>query len=412
MFRPLATALAAAVWMTAASSAFAADKPPVRLAVIDPLSGPMASVGVAGIEAVKFEAARLNAEEGGINGHPLEIVSMDSKVNPQEALVQLQKAIDDGVRFISQANSSAVSAALLNAVDKHNKRNPDKRVLFFNFGGVDPALTNERCSFWHFRFDANADMKMKSLTDWVAKRSEFHKIFLLNQDYSFGHALSEAARKDLKEKRPDIEIVGDVFHPVAKVKDFTPYVTQIKSSGADGVITGNWGADATLLVKAAADYGLDIPFLTYYTNSLGTITQLGKQGVDRVYLVYIYSGDYDDPKMAARQEKMFKETGYDYGDMRAFYMLNMFRKAAVKADSIDPTKVAFALEGIEHDASVGTAVMRPDDHQILAPLLISVFKDNMKHGAEGTPFNFHEIDRFSAQQVAMPTSCKMERPAK
>lgn len=409
MFKSIRVAIATAVFV-ACGAAGAADKPPIRIAVIDPLSGPMANTGLPAVSLAQFEAARLN-KEGGINGHPIEVVGFDNKINPQESLVQLQKAIDDGFRYIAQANSSAVGSALLNAINKHNQRNPDNRVLFLNYGAVDPVFTNDRCSFWHFRFDANADMKMNTLTDWITSHSEFKKIFLINQDYSFGHAVSEQAREMLKEKRPDIEIVGDVFHPLAKVKDFTPYVSQIKASGADAVITGNWGADITLLIKAAADYGLSTPFLTYYANSVGTVTQLGEKGVDRTYLIWLYDGDYTDPEIAARQVAMYKENNWDYQDLRVIYYMNMLKMAAEKADSIDPTKVAFALEGLQYTSPAGDAVMRADDHQILVPLFISVLKSGMKYGAEGTEFNFHQIHKFEAEETAMATSCKMQRPA-
>ena len=57
----------------------------------------------------------------------------------------------------------------------------------------------------------------------------------------------------LAAKRPDIEIVGDELHPLFKVSDFSPYIAKIKASGADTVITGNWGPDFALLLKAAAE---------------------------------------------------------------------------------------------------------------------------------------------------------------
>src|SRR5699024_7844252 len=149
------------------------------------------------------------------------------------------RAINDGVRYIVQSNADSIAASLINSVNKHNQRNPDNPVLYLNYGANGAQFTNERCSFWHFLFDSNTDMKLHILTDWVAQQKDIKRVFLINQDYSFGHDVSENARKLLAEKRPDVEIVGDIFHPLARVKDFTPYVTQIKASGADAVITGN-----------------------------------------------------------------------------------------------------------------------------------------------------------------------------
>lgn len=391
-----------------AGAANAAEPEPVRFALIDPLTGPMSVVGQPALEQLKFTAERLN-EEGGLNGHDIRIIGYDNKINPQESLVQLQKAIDDGIRFIIQGNGSSVGSALLSSINKHNQRNPDERVLYLNYAAIEPAFTNERCSFWHFRFDANADMKMNMLTDWVAKNEDIKKVFLINQDYSFGQAVSEAAIRMLKKKRPDIEIVGNVFHPLGKVKDFSPYITKIKSSDADVVITGNWGQDINLLIKSAAEYGVDIPFLTYYGNTPGTITQVGEKGVDRIYLISEYPGDFSDPEIAARQEKMYKQTGWDLYP-RVAVMLEMVKKAADKADSVKPVDVARALEGLEYRSMAGDVTMRASDHQIQMPTFISVLKDNMAHGAEGTDFNFHEVARFDADQATLPTNCRMRRP--
>ena len=404
MLKPIFTFLAASLLLVGTASAET-----VKLALIDPLTGPMAAAGQPAFEHLKYEAKRINAN-GGLNGQDLEIVGLDNKVNPQESLVQLQKAIDDGIRYVTQGNGSSVASALISAIEKHNQRNPGDEVLYLNYAAVDPAFTNERCSYWHFRFDANADMKMNALTDYIADNKDIKKVYLINQDYSFGQAVSKAAREMLKEKRPDIEIVGNDFHPLAKVKDFTPYVSKIQSSGADAVITGNWGQDITLLVKAAADYGLDMPFLTYYGAMAGVVTQVGEAGVDRIYQVNEYYGDFDKPEMAEQQVAMYEETGWDYYWLRLTTMLDMIDKAAEKAGSTDPVKVAFAMEDMTLETTTGEVLMRKSDHQMQLPLFISVLKDDMEYGAEGTDFNFHKIAEISREDVSLPTTCKMRRP--
>lgn len=404
MLKPIFTFLAASLLLVGTASAET-----VKLALIDPLTGPMAAAGQPAFEHLKYEAKRINAN-GGLNGQDLEIVGLDNKVNPQESLVQLQKAIDDGIRYVTQGNGSSVASALISAIEKHNQRNPGDEVLYLNYAAVDPAFTNERCSYWHFRFDANADMKMNALTDYIADNKDIKKVYLINQDYSFGQAVSKAARDMLKEKRPDIEIVGNDFHPLAKVKDFTPYVSKIQSSGADAVITGNWGQDITLLVKAAADYGLDMPFLTYYGAMAGVVTQVGEAGVDRIYQVNEYYGDFDKPEMAEQQVAMYEDTGWDYYWLRLTTMLDFLDKAAEKAGSTDPVKVAFAMEDMSLETTTGEVVMRKSDHQMQLPLFISVLKDDMEYGAEGTDFNFHKIAEISREDVTLPTTCKMRRP--
>ena len=404
MLKPFLSIIAATVLLVGTASADT-----VRVALIDPLTGPMAAAGQSALDHLKFHAEKIN-EAGGINGDKLEIVGLDNKVNPQESLVQLQKAIDDGIRYVTQGMGSSVGSALLAAVNKHNARNPGDEVLYLNMAAVDPAFTNERCSFWHFRFDAHVDMKMNALTTWIEGRDDIKKVYLINQDYSFGRAVAEAATKMLKEKRPDIEIVGQDFHPLAKVKDFTPYVSKIQSSGADAVITGNWGQDITLLVKAAAEFGLEAPFYTYYGASSGVVTQLGDKGVDRIYQINEYYGEFEDPEMAKRQTELYEQTEWDFYYLRLSTMLDMLKKSSDKAKSTDPVQVAKAMEGMKLDTTTGEVVMRAKDHQIQLPMFISVMKDDMEYGAEGTDYNFKKVARIDREAVSLPTTCRMRRP--
>ncbi|WOA32970.1 branched-chain amino acid ABC transporter substrate-binding protein [Alloalcanivorax xenomutans] len=406
MLKPVRTLVTASL-LLAGSAVSAAET--VKLALIDPLTGPMAAAGQPAFEHLKLEAERINAN-GGLNGAKLEIVGLDNKVNPQESLVQLQKAINDGVQLVTQGNGSSVASALITSVEKHNRRNPGKEVLYLNYAAVDPAFTNERCSYWHFRFDANADMKMNALTNYIASNEDIHKVYLINQDYSFGHAVSKSAQEMLKQKRPDIEIVGNDFHPLAKVKDFTPYVSKIQASGADAVISGNWGQDITLLVKAAAEFGLKAPFYTYYGASSGVVTQLGDKGVDRIYQINEYYGDFEDPEMAKRQVEMYEKTNWDFYYLRLSTMLDMLKAAADKTGSTDPKDLAKALEGLSIETPTGEVTMRAEDHQIQLPMFISVMKDGMKYGAEGTDYNFHKVAEIARDDVTLPTTCRMRRP--
>ena len=134
------------------TAAFAEDT--VKIAFIDPLSGPFATTGTNGLAEWEFAAEELVNKQGGVlGGKKLEIVAFDNKISPKESLIQLQVAIDQGIKFIAQGNSSGVASALTDAINKHNRRNPDNRVLFLNYSAVAPELTNEKCNFWHFRFD-------------------------------------------------------------------------------------------------------------------------------------------------------------------------------------------------------------------------------------------------------------------
>ena len=396
-----------------AAAAWAAD---VKIAFIDPLSGPFASTGSNGLNQYKFAADWLVNDKGGlVDGSKIVVEGFDNKASPQESLIQLQVAIDQGYRFIAQGNGSSVAHALTDAIDKHNRRNPDSRVLFLNYSAVDPALTNEDCNFWHFRFDANADIKMDVLTDVIAQADDLKKVYIIGQDYSFGKAVAAAANKMLAEKRPDIEIVGDELHPIGKVKDFTPYARKIVASEADAVITGNWGADMLGLGKSLVANGYSGPIYTYYAAGSGITAAFGDSGKDVIRLVS--EGQVNPPPNddASEYYNAFKAR-YPDGNVdqtRIFNVIGMLSAAIEQAGTTDDVvAIAKALEGMEYDSIWGSKLMmRPQDHQLIQDMHVQV------HTNEGIDFDF-DGSGFGTKvesTVAMAgqdsaTTCEMKRP--
>jgi len=408
------TMLFAAATVAAASMPAAAEDT-VRLAYIDPLSGGGASIGEVGLKTFQYLADVTNAQ-GGIAGRKLEIVPYDNKLNAQETLVQVQKAIDAGIRYITQGNGSAFAAAIEDFVQKYNERNPGKEVLYFNYAAVDPLLTNDKCSYWHFRWDANSDIKMTALTNYMKPLTNIKKVYLINQDYSFGRAVHTEARKMLNAKRPDIEIVGDELHPLLKITDFSPYIEKIKASGADSVITGNWGQDFALLLKAAADAGLQVDWYTYYAGGTGGPTAIKQANLpDRVF--QISEGVANEPYAPAREfEKAFRaKTGVTLFYPRAVNQIRMFAEAAKEANSIEPVKVAAKLDGMQitvYDG--GDGFMRSDDHQFFQPMYLSKLgplgKDQ-PFDEENTGWGWKMTGKIDTKDTLVSTSCKMNRPS-
>ena len=410
--RNILGAMLAACALAAAGAAHAQ----VRIAYIDPLSGAMGATGEHGLRELEFAAEQVNAR-GGVLGQKLEIVPMDNKLSPQESLILLKSAVDKGIRYISQGNGSSVAGALIDAINKHNERNPDKTLVFLNYAAVDPDFTNDKCSFWHFRFDANTDMKMEALTTFMKGEKKVAKVYLLNQDYSHGHQVSKVARAMLQAKRPDIQIVGDELHPLARVKDFAPYVAKIQASGADSVITGNWGTDLALLVKAAKDAGLKADFYTYYAGAVGVPPAMGDAGVDRVKVVSIWSANSAPPALQALFAAYKKKFGADQDpySQGLRHSVEFLTRSMAQAKSTDPVKVARAMEGMKFEGPFGEVEMRAADHQLIQPLFVATFvkAGKLKYTADGTSDYAFRLDAKmdGPATAARPTTCKMQRPA-
>jgi branched-chain amino acid transport system substrate-binding protein len=393
--------------------AFAEDT--IKIGYIDPLSGGGASIGEVGLKTFQYLADEINAA-GGLNGKKVEIVGLDNKTNPQESLIQAQKAADQGIHIITQGNGSAVGLALSDWVTKYNDRNPGKEMIYLNYAAVDPILTNDKCSYWHFRWDANSDIKMAALTSFMKDRPNIKKVYLINQDYSFGQAVRKQARAMLKDKRPDIEIVGDELHPLLKVTDFAPYVAKIKASGADSVITGNWGQDIALLLKAAADAGLQADWYTYYAGGAGGPTAIKQTGLSHRVFQINEGLPNSAPEAAQKFETDFRaKTGSALTYPRAVNEMRMLAKAINQAKSDDAKAIAAQLEGMKIEAfDGGDAWMRKDDHQLFQDIYIGSFgplDPGAKFDEEGTGWGWKTIGIVKGSDTVLPTTCKMDRPS-
>ena len=406
------TALALAV--AAAAPAAYAQSGTVKIAWMDPLSGLMAPVGQNELRSWQFVAGIANDEKwaGDVK---FEIVPFDNKASPQESLTLLKAVIDNGIRYVVQGNGSGVGLALSDAITKHNSRNPGKELVYLNYAAIDPTMTNSKCSFWHFGLDINTDMKMEALTNFVAKQPDIKKVFLINQDYAFGHSVEKAAVDYLKAKRPDIQVVGKDRHPLAQVRDFAPYVAKIKASGADTIITGNWGADLALLIKAAKDAGLNANFYTYYAWSVGVPTAMGAAGEDKVRAVNYWNPNDSIMKADALVAGFAKQFDDDYSTIATYTGIKLLAEAMKKSGSTDPVKVAFAMEDLKVQSLNGEVEMRKDDHQLQQTVYITSWQKvngkDVKIDQEKTGYGWRTEARLDPSAARLPTTCKMKRPA-
>lgn len=385
----------------------------VKIVRIDPLSGLLGPVGVNQDKSYKFFAEKFSGK-GNPAGVKFEFETIDNKLSPAESLNALKAAIDKGVRYVAQGNGSSVALALVDAINKHNERNPGKEVLYLNDSAVDPDLTNSKCSYWHFRFDADTSMKMEAIASFIKTQPDIKKIYVLGQNYSHGVQVAKYAKETIKRQRPDIEFVGEDLHPLAQVRDFAPYIAKLKASGADTLITGNWGSDLSLLVKAANEGGFNGKIFTYYTGVTGTPAALGTNGAGRVYQV-----GYAHYNMGGQMDQWMKEFKAKYND--DFYTGSIIRiyqflgAAMAKAKSTDPVKVAAALEGLKVNTFNGEVEMRKADHQLQQPLYMTVWQKaggKYPYSPENTGMTLVPVAEYPNYVSSTPTSCQMKRPTK
>ena len=403
--------IAASAAILCAGTAFAQKGETVKIAWLDPLSGLMAAVGTNQLKTYQLIAEDFNKKNA--SGVKFEIIGIDNKLSPQETTSALRSAMDQGARYITQGNGSGPALAIIDAMEKHNARNPGKELLFMNYAAVDPDLTNSKCSYWHFRLDADTSMKMEALTTYLKDQADLKKVYILGQNYSHGQQVSKYAKEMLKNKRPDVQIVGDDLHPLAQVRDFAPYIAKIKQSGADAVITGNWGSDLSLLIKAANDAGLNnVKFYTYYAYGSGSPTAMGAAAEGRVFAVAY--GHYNMGGEIQRLQAEFKKKmNDDLTQMSIYNTFMLLDTAFAKTKSTDPVKVAAALEGMKIKSFNGEIEVRKTDHQLQQGLYITRWEKaggKFPYDAENTGYTMAPVKYYEPYVASTPTSCQMKRP--
>ncbi len=395
-----------------AAGALAQKGETVKIAWMDPLSGLMAAVGTNQLKTYQLMVEHFNKTNA--SGVKFELISLDNKLSPQETTAALRSAMDQGARYVTQGNGSGPALAIIDALEKHNARNPGKEVVYFNYAAVDPDLTNSKCSYWHFRLDADTSMKMEALTTFMKDQADIKKVYILGQNYAHGVQVSKYAKEGLKAKRPDVQVVGDDLHPLAQVRDFSPYIAKIKQSGADTVITGNWGSDLALLLKAAQDAGLldTVKFYTYYAFGSGAPTAMGAGAAGKVYVVGY--GHYNmGPPIQPLMGEFKKRMNDDMTQNSIYHTFALLDAAFVKTKSTDPVKVAAALEGMKVKSFNGEVEMRKADHQLQQGLYITRWEKaggKYPYDAENTGYTFAPVKYYEPYVASTPTSCQMKRP--
>src|SRR5579859_344378 len=344
--RILAAILVAVLGFAVSAAPSRAADDTIKIGYVDPFSGPFAATGNNFLKVFNYILGIVNAE-GGPLGKKYELVTFDSKLQPAEALIALKSITDQNIPFVMHCVGSNVGSAMIDAVSKHNARNPDNRVLYLNCGALATELTNEQCDFWHFRFTANVDQRAVARIKTLPK--SVTSVYVMNQDYLFGQSVQKATVKYLAQYRPDIKVVADELVPFGKVQDFSPYVAKIKASGAQSLVTSNYDRDLNLLMKAGNDSGLDVAYDTYLAHQPGGPTSIGAAGDNRLTSVMEFNDNVPAEEHNDAAQKFVDgfraHADFNFIPLDYLTMFRMLTAAINKAGSTDALKVALALEG-------------------------------------------------------------------
>jgi branched-chain amino acid transport system substrate-binding protein len=396
-----------------ATSACAA---PVKIGLLETLSGPQASTGQTFRAGVRYAIDKMNAG-GGWNGEPVQLVEYDNQGGPAGASDKLKAAIADGVQIVVQGASSAIGGQITEDVRKHNLRNPGKEIVYINVGAEALELTGEKCNFHHFRLTANAQVRTKVLVHGMKEAKALGtRVYSINQNYSWGQDMESAIADNAAAG--GYQVVEKTLHDTNKIQDFSPYIAKISASGAETVLTGNWSNDLLLMMKAARAAGLKAAFGTVFLDQPGNISNAGETAIGH-YVVHVFNGEAGGAEGARFVTDYTAKTGHApvFVEAQTAFGLDMVADALKRTKptggKLDVNTFARAMETARIKTPMGETSMRAADHQILLPLVVSTVSKDARYKVDGTDMGFKPVKVFSAQESAMPVqpSCKMQRPS-
>lgn len=399
----------------AALASTAAQAEPLKIALVETLSGAQASTGLMFRAAVKYQLDKINAA-GGWNGEPIQLLEYDNQGGPAGASDKVKSAIASGAQIIVQGSSSAIAGQITEDVRKHNIRNPGNELLFFNVGGEALELTGEKCHFYHFRFATNAPMRVKALVGAMRDAKELgNRVYAMNQNYSWGMDMDKAVKEHAAAG--GYAVVESTLHDVNKIQDFSPYVNKIKAADAQTVITGNWSNDLLLLMKATSAAGLKVRFGTVFLDQVGNIANAGDTALG-YYVAHPFNQELNKQTEQFGEDYKAKTGHYPtFIEPQTAFGMMLFGEALKSVKPVNgklsTTVLAKALEKTKVRTPMGETSMRAADHQVMLPMAVSRVTKDAKFKADGTDMGFKPVKVFAAEEAINPvqTSCKMQSPA-
>lgn len=355
-------ATAAGLGLLHGAAAHAADNKPIVFVAAIIESGPFKVTDNQNLAGVRYAVEQIN-KNGGVNGHPIKLEVIDTELNAAATRRKVTDAIlNDDARAIIGASGSDIVNALVSVGQKNH-------VPVFAFAGEADDMTGSRFQPALFRFASNTSMHASAIV-YAMKHfyPQVKKVFLLNEDYAFGHESETGFKAALKTLAPDAEVVGSVFHPRG-LADFSPYLQQIQASGADFVLTADWGADLIKLLTQAQSFGLKPRIGGTFVADPEILKNIGNAGIGDL------GADVYEPTIDTPANKQFvsdwhavhanTDVPWPTASVGKAYITTELAAAVIsKAGTTDFASVVKTAEGFQYNSLAGPLVIRACDHQV------------------------------------------------
>ena len=297
MKRKFAIAIVMVTMMMILSPTPGRSADPIKMLCLDSISGVMKDIGDRYQLGVKFAVEEINAK-GGLLGRPIKVFYDDNQVKADVTLRKAERYIlEEKVEFIMTGGGTQVGKSMGQAAEKY-------KVISLNYGSGGDDITGKDFTPYQFRVCLSTGQQSSALAAYFAG-TPYKKYYILCQDYAFGYDVANVFKKVMNRLKPDWQLVGEDYHPIG-TKDLAPYISKVIASGAEVVITGNWGSDIQVLVKQGASLGLKTKIGSYYLCDPVALSAIGDAAIGHV-AVEIYMMTEETPQNQAFIERWKKK---------------------------------------------------------------------------------------------------------
>lgn len=338
----------------------------VKIGILNDQSGVYADFGGKG----SVEAAKMAVEDfgGKVLDSPIEIVDADHQNKPDIASNIARQWFDTNqVDAIMELTTSSVALAV-QAIAKEKKK------IDIVTGAATTELTGKQCSPYgfHWAYDTHA---LAVGTGGALVKQGGKKWFFLTADYAFGYSLEGQTSEFVKANGG--EVVGAVRHPLSNA-DYSSFLLQAQSSGANVIGLANAGADTQNAIKQAAEFGITQggQRLAALLFTLAEVNGLGLEAAQGLTLTEGFYWDRDDESRKFG-ERYMKRTGKMPNMIQAgtYSAVLQYLKAIQKAGTDETEAVAKQLHEMPvEDVFAGKGTVGPNGRMFKDMYLLEVKK--------------------------------------
>jgi len=381
---------------------------PIRIGMVDPLTGVYAAVAQNEVTGAKLAVEQVNAK-GGILGRPIELLVEDSANDVGTGVQKARKLIErDEVTFLIGDVNSGIAQAIAQVTN-------EKKVLHIVSGGHTDTITGSDCKWNVYRVCNTTKMEANAVANLLfAKYGK--KWHFITPDYAFGHTLQEAAAADLQKLGGTM--TGNELAPLGTA-DFSAYLIKARAANPDVLLVLPQGSDMVNCLKQVAQFGINkqihVAGLQQELESLEAMPPEARVGVWMFEWYWKQPGVPGVDKFVADIRKMNGGKVPTARHWFGFTSMHTLAAVANQEKTLDAKKLAQALGGFELPADVklqpNKCYYRKGDHQ----LMTSAFVGEALAAPAGDPEDLFRVDNIVAGDQTSPaeseTGCKLQWPS-